>query len=142
MAAHASANVLNFNDMDIEYASLSGSNTLFMPSNYKIGALFQSRPALFQHVLTAANYYTAYIANRRHFEEDANAAFIMATSELNDRRTLRAGLRWEETLTRSREVDALLASLPQKTQVWFLLWNLLGVGAYVLYGRRRSSRPE
>jgi len=36
----------------------------------------------------------------------------------------------------------LLASLPQKTQVWFLLWNLLGVGAYVLYGRRRSSRPE
>jgi TonB-dependent receptor len=109
MAEHASANVLNFNDMGIEYAALSGSNTLFMPSNYKIGALFQSRPDLFQHVLTAANYYTAYIANRRHFEEDSNAAFIMATSELNDRLTLRAGLRWEETLTRSREVDALTA---------------------------------
>jgi APA family basic amino acid/polyamine antiporter len=32
----------------------------------------------------------------------------------------------------------LLASLPQKTQMWFLIWNLVGVGLYFAYGRKRS----
>ncbi|MGO4409642.1 MULTISPECIES: amino acid permease [unclassified Brevundimonas] len=32
----------------------------------------------------------------------------------------------------------LLASLPQKTQVWFVIWNLAGVGLYLAYGRRHS----
>ena len=32
----------------------------------------------------------------------------------------------------------LLASLPQKTQIWFLIWNLAGVGLYLAYGRRHS----
>lgn len=103
----ASANVLNFNEMGVGYTSLSGSNALYMPSNYKIGALFSSNPEQFEHVLTAADYYTAYIANVRHFEEDSNAAYLMATSKVNDRLNVRAGLRWEETRTRSREFDPL-----------------------------------
>lgn len=32
----------------------------------------------------------------------------------------------------------LLASLPQKTQIWFVIWNLAGVGLYLAYGRRHS----
>jgi len=32
----------------------------------------------------------------------------------------------------------LLASLPQKTQAWFLIWNVAGVAVYLLYGRRFS----
>lgn len=32
----------------------------------------------------------------------------------------------------------LLASLPQKTQMWFLIWNIVGVGLYFAYGRKRS----
>ncbi len=32
----------------------------------------------------------------------------------------------------------LLASLPQKTQLWFLLWNVAGVGMYLAYGYRNS----
>ncbi|MNE28924.1 putative amino acid permease YhdG [compost metagenome] len=32
----------------------------------------------------------------------------------------------------------LLASLPQKTQLWFLIWNVAGVAVYLLYGRRFS----
>jgi APA family basic amino acid/polyamine antiporter len=32
----------------------------------------------------------------------------------------------------------LLASLPQKTQLWFLVWNLVGVAVYLIYGRRHS----
>lgn len=100
---------LSFNDSGFNYASISGSDALYLPSNYKIGQLFLNRPDLFQHTLTAANYYTAYVENIRHFEEDTNAAYVMATSELSDRLTLRAGLRWEETETRAREADPLSA---------------------------------
>ena len=32
----------------------------------------------------------------------------------------------------------LFWSLPQRTQVWFLIWNLIGVVAYLAYGRRGS----
>lgn len=105
----ASANVLNFNEMGVNYTSLSGSKALYVPSNYKIGALFFANPEQFEHVLTAADYYTARIANVRHFEEDSNAAYVMATSQVNDRLLVRAGLRWEETLTRSREFAPLSA---------------------------------
>ena len=34
----------------------------------------------------------------------------------------------------------LMASLPQKTQLWFLAWNLAGVAGYLFYGRRRQAR--
>jgi iron complex outermembrane recepter protein len=110
MTANASANELNFNDMGLRYTSLSGSERLYMPSNYKIGQLLLNNPEQFTHVLSAADYYTAYIANARHFEEDTNAAYVMATSEVTDRLTVRGGLRWEETRTRSREVDPLSAA--------------------------------
>lgn len=32
----------------------------------------------------------------------------------------------------------LFWSLPQRTQIWFLCWNLIGVVAYLAYGRRGS----
>ncbi|QSX77050.1 amino acid permease [Agrilutibacter solisilvae] len=32
----------------------------------------------------------------------------------------------------------LFWSLPQRTQIWFLVWNLIGVAVYLLYGRRGS----
>jgi TonB-dependent receptor len=109
MTDYASPNELSFDGLDIHYASKSGSSQLYMPSNAKIGRLFLDHPELFQQTITAANYYTAYIENTRHFEEDTNAAYAMATSELNERLTVRAGLRWEETKTRAREWNPLTA---------------------------------
>ena len=32
----------------------------------------------------------------------------------------------------------LFWSLPQRTQIWFLVWNVVGVAVYLLYGRRSS----
>jgi APA family basic amino acid/polyamine antiporter len=32
----------------------------------------------------------------------------------------------------------LFWSLPQRTQLWFLTWNVIGVVAYLAYGRRAS----
>lgn len=109
MTENSSPNELSFDGLDIHYASKSGSPKLYMPSNAKIGRLFLDHPEQFQHTITAANYYTAFIENTRHFEEDTNAAYGMATAELNDRLTVRAGLRWEETKTRAREWNPLTA---------------------------------
>ena len=30
----------------------------------------------------------------------------------------------------------LFASLPQQTQIWFLVWNVIGLGLYLAYGNR------
>ncbi|MBB5987038.1 TonB-dependent receptor [Sphingobium lignivorans] len=109
LALNQSANELSFDQLDIDITSLSGSSRLYMPSNQKIGQMFLSNPDLFEHTLTAANYYTAYIANRRHFEEDTNAAYFMGTADITARLKFRAGLRWEQTRTRAREFDALSA---------------------------------
>jgi APA family basic amino acid/polyamine antiporter len=32
----------------------------------------------------------------------------------------------------------LFASLPSRTQLWFVVWNLIGLAVYLLYARRRS----
>lgn len=110
LAEHRMDRRLSFNESGFGYASLSGSDALYLPSNHSIGQLFLNNPDLFRHTLTAANYYTAYIQNRRHFEEDTNAAYVMATANLSDRLTVRAGLRWEETESRAREADPLSAA--------------------------------
>ncbi|MHC3924960.1 amino acid permease [Brevundimonas naejangsanensis] len=34
----------------------------------------------------------------------------------------------------------LLASLPQKTQIWFVVWNLVGLAVYFIYGRSRAAK--
>lgn len=109
LAENQSVNGLSFNDLGINLSTLSGSSALYMPSNYKIGQLFLSNPELFRHVMTAENYYTAFIANRRHFEEYTNAAYMMGTVDFSDRLKLRMGLRWEQTKTSAREFDALNA---------------------------------
>ncbi|MFT3998221.1 MAG: carboxypeptidase regulatory-like domain-containing protein, partial [Asticcacaulis sp.] len=106
----ASVNELNFNDMGINVASLTGSSHIFTPSNIKAGQMFLAHPEWFKNTITADNYYTAFIANTRHFEEDTDAAYLMATAELTDKITGRVGLRWEETKTRSREFDARTAA--------------------------------
>ena len=32
----------------------------------------------------------------------------------------------------------LFYSLPAQTQLYFLIWNVVGLGVYLLYGSRRS----
>lgn len=34
----------------------------------------------------------------------------------------------------------LLASLPQSTQIWFVIWNVVGLGVYFIYGRKRVAK--
>lgn len=104
---YASPVQMSFDDNDFHLTTTSGAARLFMPSNHQIGQLLLSHPEYFTRTLTAANYYTAYIANVRHFEEDQNAAYLMGTVNFSERMSLRAGVRWEQTETRARQTDPL-----------------------------------
>jgi TonB-dependent receptor len=83
--------------------SVSG-NRIFLPDLQKIAQLFRSQPERFTQNLSATSYYSAYIANRKRYEEEIRAAFLMADAGLG-RARLRLGLRWEDTLTAATEFD-------------------------------------
>ncbi|WP_425388581.1 TonB-dependent receptor domain-containing protein [Croceicoccus bisphenolivorans] len=99
----------SFNEAGLTYQTLSGSSYLYMPSNYLIGQYFLNHPDEFSPLMTATNYYNAYIGNSRHFDEDTYAAYSMVTAMPADWLALRAGLRWEQTRTAALEPDALSA---------------------------------
>ncbi|HRE82537.1 MAG TPA: TonB-dependent receptor plug domain-containing protein, partial [Opitutaceae bacterium] len=76
--------------------SSSSGGKIFYPDLLAMTSLFFKNPELFRQSLTGANYYNAYVANRKHYEEDIDAAFLMATTT-KGKFTARAGMRWEQT---------------------------------------------
>jgi iron complex outermembrane recepter protein len=78
--------------------------TVFVPNAVAIGRLFKERPDYFTRSFTAANFYTAYVGNDRHYEEDITAGFAMATTSVG-RAIVRAGIRYEETQTDALEFN-------------------------------------
>ncbi|MFM8533222.1 MAG: TonB-dependent receptor domain-containing protein [Acidimicrobiia bacterium] len=85
--------------------STSGTN-IFMPDLHAMADRFKKDPGSFrQNWGTNADYfYQSYVARRRRYYEQIDAAFFMATTTLR-RLTLRGGLRWEETSTEASEAD-------------------------------------
>ena len=73
-----------------------GGGTVWTPDLVRLGGLYRDNPNGFTNSLTAANFYNAFVANTRRYEETIDAAFIMATTTVG-RFNLRAGLRREET---------------------------------------------
>lgn len=63
---------------------------------------------------------------------------IMRRREPNATRTFRTPLAWPVGLVAIGGCIYLFASLPQQTQLYFLLWNVIGLIAYALYGGRKS----
>lgn len=89
--------------VDVSVASTSGRD-IFGPNLNAIGELFRAEPSLFTPSLTAANYYDAFIANKKNYEETIDAAFLMGTTRVG-RAQFRAGIRWEDTKTDALEFD-------------------------------------
>jgi iron complex outermembrane receptor protein len=81
-------------------------NSVFAPSLRGAYDLFRSRPEYFTKNLTTANYYDAFVSNRKHYEESIDAGFLMATARFS-KFQLRAGIRREETGTDSLEPDVV-----------------------------------
>jgi iron complex outermembrane receptor protein len=80
---------------DASLRSVSGG-TVWTPDLVRLGTLYREHPEQFTNTMTAANYYNAFIGNRRNYDETIDAAFIMATTNVG-RFNLRAGLRREDT---------------------------------------------
>ena len=97
----------SYSDSGLSLSSLSGSEKLYMPSMYKVWQLYDANPDHWQHTFTAANWYSANVASEAHYREINTAAYGMATLTPFESLRLRAGLRWEQTRTASREFDAL-----------------------------------
>ncbi|PTX91380.1 TonB-dependent receptor [Opitutus sp. ER46] len=98
---------MDFSLLESAVISTSGAEA-YVPDIQKIGALFLEHPEYFSRAKTdtGANYYSAFVENRRHYEEAIDSAYAMATTTLWRKLTLRAGLRWEGTEGDSREFDA------------------------------------
>ena len=63
---------------------------------------------------------------------------VLRKREPDRRRVFRTPLAWVVGPIAILGCVYLFWSLPQRTQLWFLLWNGLGVIAYLAYGRRNS----
>jgi len=92
---------LAMNDGSI--ASSSGG-TPFMPNLRAIADLYRANPGAFRQDwgANADNFYQSYVARRRRYYEQIDAAFVMGTTNWK-RLTFRSGLRWEETTTEASE---------------------------------------
>ena len=108
LRAVQSSNQASFANSGMRVRTLSG-NGLYMPSLTKIYDMMQANPSQWTNGVTASNWYNANIVNTREYAEDIGAAYLMATAELTERLTLRAGLRAEETTGRSADFDPLSA---------------------------------
>ncbi|WP_414664692.1 TonB-dependent receptor [Horticoccus sp. 23ND18S-11] len=84
----------------------SSGGTVFMPNLRAIGDLYQQNPAAFRQNwgTNADNFYQSYVARRRRFYEEIDAAFLMGTTSYK-RATFRAGVRWEGTQTEASEAN-------------------------------------
>ena len=88
---------------DASLRSINGG-TVYTPDLVRLGGLYRDNPGDFSQTITAANFYNAFIGNRRNYEETIDAGFLMGTTTLG-RLILRAGLRREDTSTDSLEFD-------------------------------------
>ena len=102
-AHYASAYPYDFGIAKGSITSLSGRN-IFLPDLERIARLYNAQPAAFRQNLPSANFYTAFIANKKRYEEEIRSGYLMADTAWR-RFKFRAGLRWEQTNTDSTEFD-------------------------------------
>ena len=68
----------------------------------------------------------------------AACMMVLRKREPNRPRVFRTPLAWVVAPIAIFGCLYLFWSLPQRTQLWFLVWNVIGVVAYLAYGRRSS----
>lgn len=95
-------------DMGMTLTTLSGGQ-VFMPDLAAIGLRYKQSPEQFVPASTATDYYNTYVIRDRDFQEDVDAAYVMATATVR-RSTIRVGVRREETSTDVLECDALTSN--------------------------------
>jgi iron complex outermembrane receptor protein len=88
---------------DASLRSVNGG-TVWMPDLVRMGTLYRENQGNYTQSITAANFYNAFIGNRRNYEETIDSAFVMGTASVG-KLIVRAGLRREETGTDTLDFD-------------------------------------
>jgi APA family basic amino acid/polyamine antiporter len=83
--------------------------------------------------LANAGTLTAFIAV-------AAAMLVMRRREPDAQRRFTAPLPWLVGIGAILGCGYLFWSLPVKTQVYFLIWNVVGLGVYAIYGSAAAAR--
>ncbi len=99
------------------------------PNREAIADLYREHPEYFVNSATADSYYNAFIANTRNVKQTVTSTYAMADVRPGSRLQIRAGLRWENTLSQSRETDPLPAA------------QVIAAGFPVNAARRASTIP-
>lgn len=108
LEAVQSANENSYAHSGMRVRTLNGGS-LYDFSLAKIYQMMQTNPGEWTHTMSATNWYNAYVANVREYDEDINAVYGMGTFELTEKLKVQAGLRWEQTRSASYDFDPLSA---------------------------------
>lgn len=101
-----SVNQNNFANSGMKVTTLNGG-ALYDYSLARIYEMMQANPGEWTHTVTAANWYSANVANAIQYDEDISSSYFMGTAELTARFKVQAGLRWERTEGTSYDFDPL-----------------------------------
>ena len=101
-----SANEFSWAGVGMTVTTLNGGE-LYMPSMSKLYQMMQAHPDEWTNTITPANWYTAFIANARRYDEDINSLYFMGTAEFTEHFKVQAGIRWEQTRSTSYDFDPL-----------------------------------
>lgn len=109
-----------------DLTALTIANAPTFVNRMALGELFKAHPEYFVNTATADNYYNAYDANKRDFNQTVSAAYGMANSRMGNWQ-FQGGLRWERTATDAREFNPLPAA------------QVLAAGFPINTGTRRAT---
>ncbi len=102
-----------FNTQMGNITALTVANLPQLANRSALSLLYRQHPDYFVNIATAENYYTAFVANARDFEQNVSAGYGMADTRVG-KLQIRAGLRWERTDSTSKEFDPLTAAEVQR----------------------------
>ena len=106
LAAVQSRNEYSFGDSGM-YINTLGGGGMYMPSLARIHQMMQAHPEHWAQNLSAANWYSAMVANSRQLEESISSLYFMGTADLTEKLRVQAGVRWERTEDISQDFDPL-----------------------------------
>lgn len=106
LSAVRSSNQNSYANSGMRVTSLSGGG-VYDYSLASIYDLMQANPGEWTHTMSAANWYNAYVANARKYDEQVDSAYFMGTAEFTENLKVQAGLRWERTSGTSYDFDPL-----------------------------------
>ena len=100
---------VSYADSGVGFTSVDDHTDLYLPSFYKLLDLWRENPEHWAQTSTTSpsEWYGIHVGNTVDYREDVNALYFMGTADLTPRLRARAGLRWEQTRTRSVEHDML-----------------------------------